>query len=1219
MRPLTTYKLVLKRITDDWKLLLSIFVGTTIAASLLAGAPVYIRTLERQGIDTAIERADQSFINIFIFAPYITLSRDSLNSTDAAVDGAVADKLSEIFRGRERYLKTPIYLVGTPRNPLTPEQGTLVSRGYFQQMSNLDDHVVWLSGRMASDEVILGPNGPHLEAVIGAITAEVFDIRTGDRVIFAPSVTDPTRVTVDIVGVLEPTDFSEEYWQQNANIFLQPQPLEELPDADIEIDPEEPPLALFISYEAMIEGVGKAYPGSFVSSSWFIFVDKQGLMGWSKDETRVRLAGLEADVASVMKGTAVLTGIKKLLDDFERRSFFSSVPLLLLLVVMVMTILYYVAMMVSYLVQSREADVALLRSRGVTTWQLARLYALEGLALVVAASVIAPFLAMGAVAMAGKLGYFSEITRGAMLPVALHWTPFAVSAVTGLLSLTMYVVPAVVGARSGLVAHKMRSSRPPSVPFFQRLYLDVGLMVVGGLIFWELHSRGQLISGGLFSEVRVNEALLFAPVLLLTVVALLFIRFFPLLVRFLSGESPTLVHLLAAASLTALGLTTAVRELSVDASVEWVWGVALIGIVAALYYGTNRAEHNWNRTAGLVAQGGLIALLIYADTPTRDEIAYMPTLAVALLVPSQVLFIALRKLSRVYPVWASMAIWHMARNPLQYSWLVLLLVMVTGLGILATTVGGTLDRSYEERILYEVGSDLRVTGVSTNIAVGNKNVKQRYLEIPGVTSISLALRGGGIVGTTYSGNSFSILAIETEEFPYIAWYRDDFSERPLTSIMRALQSGVRTEAIDIPEGAQKLKVWADPKEYYPNMFLWMVVQDNRGVLDTLSLGPMQTPGWTLMEVDIPQNLEWPLSLVSVQIYQPVFGPAGTPGTMFLDDIHVEFSSGRETQILDDFEGTNKWTTLATSMISSDVVGVTSQAQYNGRQAGVFSFGKDTDQGIRGFYRSPSGGPIPVVSSTSFANATGIAVGDSIIVNISGRLIPIRITDTVDYFPTMDPARNGFLLVDLDNLLRHLNILSPISSVRPNELFISEVPGAEEEVRRMVMRLASSRGGMVHDRASLVEAVRLDPLITAGWKAMVLLAVGVILFTATLGYVTYLISFADQSRSEMGFLQALGLSKRQMGWLLSAEHLVIAALGLMIGTAAGFAMSNIMVSAVAVTENGDPVLPPYVLTTNWAIMGPIYVALAVIFTGALFWLTRTTSNVNLYEISRVEGQ
>jgi len=76
--------------------------------------------------------------------------------------------------------------------------------------------------------------------------------------------------------------------------------------------------------------------------------------------------------------------------------------------------------------------------------------------------------------------------------------------------------------------------------------------------------------------------------------------------------------------------------------------------------------------------------------------------------------------------------------------------------------------------------------------------------------------------------------------------------------------------------------------------------------------------------------------------------------------------------------------------------------------------------------------------------------------------------------------------------------------------------------------------------------------------------------------------------------------------------------LLIGTAAGFAMSNMMVSALAVTGDGDPILPPLVLTTNWAIMGPIYFALVVIFLGSLFWLNRTSSNVDLYGTSRVES-
>jgi ABC-type antimicrobial peptide transport system permease subunit len=93
----------------------------------------------------------------------------------------------------------------------------------------------------------------------------------------------------------------------------------------------------------------------------------------------------------------------------------------------------------------------------------------------------------------------------------------------------------------------------------------------------------------------------------------------------------------------------------------------------------------------------------------------------------------------------------------------------------------------------------------------------------------------------------------------------------------------------------------------------------------------------------------------------------------------------------------------------------------------------------------------------------------------------------------------------------------------------------------------------------------------------------------------------------------------MVWLVAAEHLVIVIMGLAIGTVAGFAMSNIMVSAVAVTERGDPVLPPFVVTTNWALMGPIYVALIAVFAAALYLLARVASEGDLSKVTRVEGE
>ena len=1223
MPPMTTTSFVLKRLADDWKLLVAIFAGITVAATLLASAPIYLKTLERQGIDTAIDRADQSFLNIYGIAPHIILSRERLDATERTFEEAIANNIQDIYRGRERFLRSPTFLVGTKRNPLIPNtQGAdrppLVSRGYFQHLSNLEDHVTFVEGRMATDDVTWVNQSPHIEAVVGYSARRTFDLRVGDTVLFTPSLTDPVRAVIEIVGMLEPADPTEEYWQQSPSLYIDPVPLEELPDADVDVDPEEPPLALFVTREALAEGIGAGYPGTLVSSNWFVFIDKESLKKWNKDEARGRLASMESDVSNEMQGSAVFTGIETMLNRFERRSFFTGIPMLLLVVVMTITVLYYVLMMVSYLVASREQDVALLRSRGVGSWRLARIYALEGLAITIIAAAVAPFFAFGGIALAGKLDYFREITLGRFLPVSLEWMPFAVSMATGALCLAIYVIPGVIGARTGLIVQKMRAARPPTEPFFHRYYIDVGLMVIGGLIFWELFSRGQIVSGGLFNEARVNEALLFAPVLLLTVVALLFMRFFPLVVRYLSGESPTVMHLLAAATFVTVGLIVAVQGLGTNAGTGWVWRVAHMAVIAALYFGTWRTRRRYFITVGMALQAVLIAFFVYSDAPDRDAAIYIPTVILSLLIPMQVLFVALRRLERVYPVWASMAIWRMSRNPLQYSWLVLLIVMVTGLGILATTVGGTLDRSYKERVLYEVASDVRVTGIPAYFARGTDALKERYLDIPGISSLSLAMRGQGSVGATYSGNNFDILAVESDEFPYVTWYRDDFSERPLSQVMSLLKTGAGIPPIEVPRGADRIYVWAHPEENYSNMFLWMVLKDRFGIIDTITFGPMQQDEWTLMESRIPSDLEWPVSLVSVQIYEPAFGPAGTAGTILLDDIQVSVAGESERHILDDFEGLSKWTPLATSMISRDVIGVTDDNVKNGGRSGIFIFGKDTDQGIRGFYRSPTGGPVPVIASSTFAERTGTRAGSSLIVNILGRLIPVRIMGAVDYFPTLYPEGNGFLIADLDNLLRHLNILSPVRRINPNELLLNHVPGTEDEVNAIAHSLAP-RSEFVHSRSDLLEEIRLDPLITAGWRAMILIAIAVIIFAAALGYTTYLLSFSGQSRTEMGFLQALGFRQRQMTWLLISEHLVVAAIGLAIGTAAGFFMSDIMVSAVAVTENGFPVVPPYILTTDWPFMGVVYVALVLIFVGALLWLSRSAARVNLHEMTRMEGE
>ena len=1229
MHRLSILSYIARRFANDWKLLLSVFVGVLVAATLVAGAPVYVRTLERQGLNTAIDRSPRGFLNFHVASDYIPLDREGINGTERALDPAIETYLEGPYLGRQRYLRAPVYYVGLPHRPLSVEQGDRVSMGHFQYMSELKDHVTFVEGRMATDEVIQGPEGVIIEAVIGRRPASGLRLEVGDFATLTPSLRAHGYVSAKIVGILEPIDPTSVYWRGNAAIFVSPETNVQAeitvnPDDDTavfeggpDIDPTMPPMPLFTTLASLTDGVGRQYPGTLVSSSWLLYMDKERLKGWSISDTRARIEGLETEFVRSMPGSTVFSGMSTLVTRFETRNFFSTVPMLLLLAIMVMTVVYYLSMMVSYLVQSREKDVALLRSRGVSAFQLLRLYAVEGVALIALATVLAPFIAMGAVAAAGILPYFQEITGGGLLPVQLAWEPFAVAAGAGILCLATFVVPGVVGTRIGLVVHRLRSSRPPSVPVFQRYYLDVAVLVIGGLIFWELYSRGHLVAGGLFENVGVNEALLLAPVLFLAMIALVFMRLFPLLVRYASGESAEFLHPAVAAVVATLASTVIFSGIEDAAGLAWLGSVGLLGAVAVAYWATVRARRSTSRVWGLIVQSGLVGLFTVVEPPVIGELGFPAAVGLVAIVPAQVVFLLLRLGARIWPVSLSLGLWHMARNPLQYSWLILLLVLVTGLGVMATTVGGTLERSHQERVSYVVPTDIRISNIPSYKAGNNERLREEYLGVPGVTAVTMALRGRARLGNDEEATPFEVLAVEPAFFGRSSWYRDDFSPRSLTSVMGSLQHATPVDPIDLPMGSTSLGVWIKPFDIYLGVSLWMVLEDKNGWMTTLSFGGLGEPGWHLVRTDIPDFMEPPLQILAVQLTERGFGPTATPGTIALDDIHVVLGESGEVRVLDDFDDSKGWTPMTTSVISTDTLSLTTDGAHRGNAAVLFTFGKETDFGVRGFYRTHHAGGVPVVASSSFVENTGQQIGSRFVVNMSGRLVTVFLQDTVDYFPTLDPNGGGFLLTNLDGLMWHLNIPRPWAGLVPNDVFISYAPGARDVVHRG-LRLNTTRLADMLDREQLLASIRFDPLITGGWKAMVLLSVGIILFTAGLGYVTYLLSFARRSGSEMVFLRSFGLSRLQMMAHLGLEHLLIAAIGLGLGTWAGFQITGLMVSAVAVTEAGRDVIPPYILMTDWSLLVPVYAGLALFFLGAIYRLFGSMRRLDLQAVSRLEA-
>ncbi len=1224
-------RLVLRRLRTDWRLMLSVFLGILVATLLMSAAPVYLDALERQSIegavDTALERDGESYFTITVWDDFAPLEADEARRVDSEHSQALAESVGALSVGVDRYLRTSFYPIILPRDPSEGEEAAdaaeeaeeeepqpPMAEGFVQSFTRLDDHVEFVEGRAATDARLRGVRGPMVEAVMSARTAAEFgDLRPGDVIVVAPSRDAPARLSARVVGLIEALDANDPYWQRRADEFLFPQ----IPNDTGEVTAQSPPaLGVFVDEAALIAAGCAAFPGGFVDSTWHSAIDARLLRSLSKDEMRARMESLREELAVRLPGAFAYSGIDVMLARFGRQSFLSSVPLLLLLATLGVATLYFLAMIVSYLAPSRESDVALFRSRGASGWRMTRLYLAEGTVLVLVAAAVAPFLAMLAVWLAGLLPHFEHITGGGTLPARVGWQPFAAAALAGAMCLAIFVIPGALGARAGLASQRASAARPPTEPLIQRLYIDVGLLIIGGALFWELQARGELVTGGLFGERSVNEALLLAPALFLVAVGLLFFRAFPLLARYLSGESLALVHVLAWATLPALGAATALEHVRAGDPAGWTPEAVALASFGLAYWLGGRVSGWRARAAWMAIQAAAIAAFAYARPPDPEgsRVIFGATLALIAVLPSHLAFHLLAELARRSPAWVSLTLWRMARSPLRYSWLALLLTLSAGIGVLATTVGATLDRSYEERARYAVGADIRIADLASHLGRRDGRVQETFGSVDGVESVTIAHRGDGGVGAGEIGSRFEYLAVDTGSFD--AWHRADFSEIPLSELIALLKPPEPSRTLELPPDARRIRVWVKPDSYYPLIFLWMTLRDANGRVDTVSLGALGEAAWTLMDARIPEELTPPIELVGIHLNEPGYGATGTAGAALFDDVEV-LTNDFIAKPLEGFEGAMDWVALPTDALSADVVAKLSGGGRGGTSAALFEFGKETNRGLRGFYRSASGGYVPAVASRSFSDATGARVGNGLLVRLEGVITPIAVVGIAEHFATMDPARGGFLTFDAQTLFSYLDMLNTVSETPVNELFLTVEEGAGRDALRDVSRLVWAQGDAsgVDD---MLAAQAVDPLISAGWRTMVYVALGVVLFISALGCVVYMLAFSERALAETGALRSLGLSRAQTVALTLLENMIIAIVGLALGAWAGFQMSRMTVAAVAVTDSGGRALPPFILTTDWLLLAPLLGAVAAAFAAVLLAFGARSLRVDLRRLSRMEN-
>ena len=203
-------------------------------------------------------------------------------------------------------------------------------------------------------------------------------------------------------------------------------------------------------------------------------------------------------------------------------------------------------------------------------------------------------------------------------------------------------------------------------------------------------------------------------------------------------------------------------------------------------------------------------------------------------------------------------------------------------------------------------------------------------------------------------------------------------------------------------------------------------------------------------------------------------------------------------------------------------------------------------------------PLPAIVSPGILEATGAEVGDRISLGMSTFALPIVIAGVADFFPTVDPRAQPFVITDLGGFVDYANRHSRRAVGGAGEVWVAGdfaegdvvAPGRAAEV--VVDRLAGlglTAGSVIiaEEEARLRER---EPLTNAGWGGLLVIMFLALALASATGIALFCWLDTRERQTEFALLRTLGSSRGQLNGVVWFNLAIVVIAGVAIGTWAG---------------------------------------------------------------------
>ena len=925
---------------------------------------------------------------------------------------------------------------------------------------------------------------------------------------------------------------------------------------------------LIISNEEDLEKLGNKFISMDSNLYWKSDINEDKINSNEVDELNSILIDVPPNLSSKYDNFSFNTSIVDSLDNFDNNLSTAAIPMKTILILISVVVIFFVFSLVSLIVEDQKEEITFLSSRGASLKQIYIIFNLEFMLMAILVSLLGPFAAFGAIKFASLLPWLSNMLGDSNVYVGITLTAFLFSTLGGLVSLSAVIIPTFFFLRSKLKISSVDEREEPTI--VQKYYLDVGSLLIALLLMWQISQSQSVFVQNLIGESIIANIILLMPSFILLGSGIVLLRIFPLIIRALS------------------------------------------------------------------------------------------------------ILLSLRVISRFVPSWIVLSLWHIGRSSNTYSRMSLLIILAAALGMFTSSFKATLDKSIEDTVSYRVGSEFRIDGLQIPWNGDSKNVNNFSFN----NNVIEAHRSSERVKASVLGPSFTLLSIDSSKLKNDSiFWRNDFSSG-LESISSKINP-LSYEPIKLHEDADllgiQLRLILEPSRvsnYHgaggsPHLIIAAKLSDANSRFYTAYfnatdcgiammaniefaksnedywcdiitpikpelLNPyIRTGRWFgITKKDDPRNApfipEYPISLHSIFITSP--SKELDPGAIDFHKImsmkgSVSLGIPSPENTLSEYYFDNDWHILNTTpqSLSDNLIFTKDKKEFLRYQ---WTNG-DTRQ-LRGFSKYDSDKPIEVVVSESFMEKIDAEIGDVVTVTIMASEFSIKIMDSVNFFPTLYPDSEPFVIAELNDVVTGANVRKKQGDNQANEIWITSTQIKESDLDTNIvlgdvvneLNIQGIPYGSIFSNEKSLEGQKIDPLVFAGWQTLLLISFGTVALVSIVGFLIHSRVSFKKRNLEFATLKSIGISRAQIIILIALEQIIVIGLAVALGIVLGSRLSSTVMPYLISPESSNSLVPPMINSVEWLDFSIVFGLVGILFLVIIIFTIISVFRISINETMRI---